>query len=337
MPRAKKQIGCALVGYGPAFNMGRLHGNSINENPGLRVVAACDTDPARLEAAAADFPGIETYPDLQSLLKSEAVGLCVVILPHHLHGPVGLRCLQGGKHVVLEKPMCLTTKEAKAMVDTARAAGLMLSVFHNRRWDGDYLALRQAVAAGLVGDIFEVEMWMGSYGHPGSRWRSKKEISGGAFYDWGAHFLDWLLQLMNEPVVNVTGFYHKRVWHDVSNEDHVQAVIRFASGAMANVQQSSIAHHNLPWWRVLGTEGALVAAKGGFDYYTRHEGVAVKGFVPDLHSDWDAYYRDVAAHLLRGKALTVKPEQAARVIGIIEAAEKSSKSGKAEALPGWLA
>lgn len=333
----KKNIGCALIGYGPAFNMGRLHGTALQEQAGLPVTAVCDSDPKRLAAAQEDFPGIATYTSVTQLLKDDNVQLCVIILPHNLHGKVGLQCLKAGRHVILEKPMCITTAEAKAMIDAAKARKVMLTVFHNRRQDGDFLALQKAVADGLVGDIFEVEMWAGGYHAPGKWWRSQKEISGGQFYDWGAHYLDWLLNLVSDQVENVTGFFHKLVWKQMTNEDHVQAVIRFKSGVSANVQMSQIAHHGLPRWRVLGTRGALVSAPGGFNYYTDQGGLKLEGFIKDQETDWGQFYRNIGDHLLRGAELGVKAEEAARVIGIIEAAEKSSKSHKAEALPKWLA
>ena len=336
MPQKNKEIGCALIGYGGAFSMGKLHGDQINAVPGMQVTAACDLDEKRLARAREDFPGIETYTQVKDLLKSPQVDLCVIILPHNLHAPVALQCLRAGKHVVLEKPMCLTTAEAKAMIDLAKKNGLMLTVYHNRRHDGDFKTLRRIIADGLLGEVFSVEMWGGGYGGPRGWWRDQKEISGGAFYDWGAHYLDWLLNIVPAPVVNVTGYFHKRVWHEMTNEDHVQAMIRFADGAVANVQFSSIAHHSLPRWRVLGTKGAVVSGHESFEYYTEHQGVRVRGEIRYQRGTWEDYYPNVAAHLLEGAELDVKPEEAARVIAIMEAAEKSSKSGKAVPLPAWL-
>ncbi|HEY3396202.1 MAG TPA: Gfo/Idh/MocA family oxidoreductase [Armatimonadota bacterium] len=336
MPTAKKQIGCALIGYGGAFNMGRLHGTQINDVPGMKITAVCDADAKRLPIAAQDFPGIETYTDVKELLKSPNVDLCVIILPHNMHAPVALQCLRSGKHVVLEKPMCITTAEAKSMIDAATKAGVTLTVFHNRRLDGDFKTLKHAIEKGLLGQVFSIEMWGGGFGGPRGWWRDKKEISGGAFYDWGAHYLDWLLQIMGPDIQSVTGVTQKLVWKTMTNEDHVQAFIRFASGAVANVQFSSIAHHSLPRWRVLGTKGAAVSGDTGFDYYTEVDGVKVKGLLKYEDSNWEDYYPALGAHLLRGAELPVKPEEAARVIAIMETAEKSAASGKAEQLPKWL-
>ena len=116
----------AVIGYGGAFNMGKAHANWMNA-AGIPTVAACDVDPARMEAARTDFPGIRTYSSVKALLKDEEVGLCVVILPHNLHARVAIQCAEAGKHVVVEKPMCITVKEADAMIAAARAAGSLSS------------------------------------------------------------------------------------------------------------------------------------------------------------------------------------------------------------------
>ena len=130
-------IRCGLLGYGGAFGMGKIHGEQINATPGLATVAACDTDPARTRQAKIDFPKCKTYPSLEAMLKDKSVDLVVNILPHNLHAETTLKCLRAGKHVVSEKPFCLTVKEADAMIRAARRSRRMLTVYHNRRWDGD--------------------------------------------------------------------------------------------------------------------------------------------------------------------------------------------------------
>ncbi len=330
---SKQTINCAIVGYGGAFNMGLHHSNSINQVEGMQVVAVCDLDKARTSQAEKDLPGIRTYNEVKDLLKDDGVDLCVVILPHNLHAPVAIECSKAGKHVVTEKPMCLTVKEATAMIAAAKKADKMLTVFHNRRHDGDFKALRDAVQKGLIGQVFHVEMWGGGFNAPRNWWRADKAVSGGAFYDWGAHYLDWLLNIIPEKIDYVTGHFHKRVWHQMTNEDHVEAVIRFRNGAVANVQQSTIAMVGKPRWRVLGTEGAIVDAGGQFTYHTQKNGLAVQGVIKYQESDWPTYYKNLGDHLLRGAELEVKPEEARRVIAIMECAEKSSQTGKTVRVP----
>ncbi len=330
-----KTIKCAAIGYGAAFNMGKAHSNWINNVNGMKAVAVCDVDPKRTAAAAEDFPGIETYNDLSDMLKKSEFDLAVVVTPHNTHAKLAIQCLEAGKHVVVEKPMCITAKEATDMIEAAKKSKVMLSVFHNRRHDGDYMTLKEIVAKGLIGDIFHVEMFGGGYGRPGKWWRSDKKISGGAFYDWGAHYLDWLLNLVPGKVVGVTGFFHKLVWKEVTNEDHVEAMIRFESGAVADVQFSSLAMAKKPRWQILGTKGSVVsqAREDSFKVTTVLKGYPAQIDVPYKKSDWESYYQNIADHILRGKELEVKPEEARRVIAIMEAAEKSSKERKTVEVP----
>lgn len=324
-------IRCGLLGYGPAFNMGKGHAGWINATPGLQTVAMCDANPARVAAAKQELPDLDGYfTDLDDMLTMDDLDLVVNILPHNLHAPMTIRCLEAGKHVVQEKPFCITVDEANAMIAKAREKHVMLSLFHNRRWDGDYLTIRDIVDRGLIGQIFHIECGGGGYGHPGFWWRSDKAISGGIMYDWGAHFIDWILNLVPAKVTQVMGDFQKRVWEAVTNEDHGQAYIRFENGVTADYLTSSIAAVSRPQWRILGTLGALEKTPEGdlrlvsFASGVRQEST-VKVTLPGYGST--QYYRNIADHLLMGEELAVKPEQARRVIGVIDAAQRSAALG----------
>ena len=333
----EKQIHGAVIGYGGAFNMGRNHLNGMRE-AGITPAAVCDIDLPRLEVASADFPGIRVYPDAAALLRDDAVDLITLVTPHDTHAPLAIQALNAGKSVICEKPMCLTAGEATDMIAASKANGVMLSVYHNRRHDGDFQALKEAVVEKkLIGDVFSIQAGFAGYGHPGHWWRSDKAISGGAFYDWGAHFLDWILNLMpGRRVESVSGYFHKRLWHDVTNEDHVQAILRFDDGAHADLSFSQISALPMPRWRIQGTKGGILddgSVKDGMALFTFLEGIKMRGELRNKTSQWDKYYQDIHAHLTEGVPLDVTPEQSRRVIAIIEAAEKSSKSGQAEPVP----
>jgi len=331
--KAARTIRCAVIGYGGAFNMGKGHAQWINGTEGMVTVAACDKDPARMKAAQADFPGIATFTSVSRLLSKADFDLAVVITPHNTHAALAVQCAKAGKHVIVEKPMCITVDEADRMIRAAKAAKVMLSTFHNRRWDGDYLALREVVDKGLIGDIFHVEMFGGGYGHPGYWWRGNKKISGGAFYDWGAHYLDWLLNLVPGKVVSVAGYFHKLKWMDVTNEDHVEAMIRFSTGAVADVQLSHLARAGKTRWHILGTLGAIVDEGKSLRVTTEVAGLPATLEVKYKEGLWHLYYKSIADHLLRGAPLAVTPESSRRVIAVMEAAEKSSKTGRMMRIP----
>ena len=139
-----------------------------------------------------------------------------------------------------------------------------------------------------------------------------------------------------QKVESVFGLFHKRVWHDVTNEDHVQAVLKFSSGAHADLSFSRIASLPMHRWRIQGTEGGILddgSVKDGFTLFRIVDGMKLQGELRHKKTQWDRYYQDLHAHLTEGAPLDVTPEQARRVIAIIEAAEKSSQSGQAEPVP----
>ena len=323
------QVRAGIIGYGGAFNMGKRHGESMVKTGKMTVAAVCDIDKERAEIGRRDFPGCSIFYDPVLMLQNAEVDLCIVILPHNLHAPMANTCMAEGKHVITEKPMCLNDREAQSMISTAFRNKVMLSVFHNRRWDGDFMALQEIVESGLLGEIYHIEMYGGGYNAPRDWWRSSKEISGGLFFDWGAHYLDWLLQIVPEPVTGVTGFFHKLKW-DNSNEDNVEAALRFANGTVAHVQWSSLAMAGKERWRLLGSEGSAVSDNGKFIVNTNVHGKRATIEWPHKESNWDAFYANIAAHLCDGEDLVVKPEQARRVIAVMDTAEKSSKSGVTE-------
>ncbi|MDR3709927.1 MAG: Gfo/Idh/MocA family oxidoreductase [Capsulimonadaceae bacterium] len=326
-----QQIRGAVIGYGGAFNMGKGHLNWMKD-AGMVPTAACDLDAKRMEAAAADFPGIRTYTTVEALLADKDVDLVTIITPHNTHSALAVQVASAGKHVVVEKPMAISVEQCTAMIDAAKKAGTTLSVFHNRRYDGDYLALKEAIEKGLIGEVYEIHACSGGYHKPGTWWRSYKAVSGGLMYDWGAHFIDWILNLQSgRKITQVTGFLHKRVWHEVTNEDHGQIIIRFDNGSTAQLTQSTIDSAPGPRWRILGTTGALIAdpsVKDGFKLIRQIDGLALSGEIHNKPTEWNTYYKDLNAHLIGEAPLAVTPESARRVISVIEAAEKSSKAGK---------
>jgi len=331
--RSKSQaIRVGLIGYGPQFGMGKHHAGDIAQTNVLETVAVADIDPKALRQVRKDLgEEILTFDSANKMLAADVVDMCVIITPHNTHARLAMQCLAAGKHVVVEKPMCLSYREAEKMIQAARDNDRMLTVFHNRRWDGDYMAIKKAIADGLIGEVFHIEAYMGGWSKPRDWWRSDKQISGGAFYDWGAHFLDWTLGLIPEArMTHITGFFHQDVaWKRFSNEDQVQAIVRFDTGCVADVQISSVAFAGRARWRILGTKGTIEDWNGGsFTVYTQIKGYPTQIDVDYQERQWQEYYRNIAAHLTRGTELVVKPEEAARTIAIMEYAERSSKQGK---------
>jgi scyllo-inositol 2-dehydrogenase (NADP+) len=324
------KIMAGILGYGGAFNMGKYHAETIRAQAGMDVTAVCDLDPKRTSQAKTELgDSIRTYNDMDRFLAEGGFDLCIQILPHNLHAQACIKALQAGKHVITEKPFCITLQEADDMLAAAETSGKMLSCFHNRRWDGDFYTILQLVRAGRIGQVFRIDAATAGYGEPGIWWRSRKEISGGAMYDWGAHYCDWILNLANKRIASVTGDFQKRKWFGSTNEDYTYALIRFEDGTTATLEQGNIAAIPRHGWRILGTDGALSNAgpHQEITQVTFEHGRRIESKVPPAGMNAKSYYANIGNHLLLGERLVVTPQQARRAIGVIWLAGQSARQG----------
>jgi predicted dehydrogenase len=335
MKRASKKpaIKVGVIGYGASFNMGRHHLREM-EHAGMTPTAVCDIDPARLEAASQDFPGIELYGSATEMLKKSEVELVAVITPHNVHAKLAIQCLKAGRNVVTEKPFAITTAECDAMIAAAKKAKRMLSTYHNRHWDGCVLQALKTIRSGAIGDVYRVAINMGNHSQPGDWWRTSRTISGGILYDWGVHVLEYTLQIVNAGIVEVSGFAKngywapKTPWKKDTNEDEAMAVIRFDSGAWATLCMTQLAcDHKRPWLEITGTEGTYAMEHDDYAYTVAKGGEMVTHAGRNQPTEWWQFYENIAAHLTKGDKLIITPEWARRPIHIIDLACQSAKKG----------
>ncbi|MEW6754981.1 MAG: Gfo/Idh/MocA family oxidoreductase [Candidatus Latescibacterota bacterium] len=333
-----RTIRCGVVGYGGAFNMGHRHLSSMIMNPGMEAVAVCDPDEARRQVAQKDWPQARTYARLGDMLKAARLDLVAIITPHDSHGKLAVQCLEAGVGVVCEKPMAITTREVKAMMAAARKSKVVLSTFHNRRWDGDFMTLRELVCQEqIIGRPFRIHAGFAGYGAQRDWWRADRRISGGSIYDWGAHFTDWILNLVPEPVDWVAGYQCKHPeWSRYTNEDHSEYTLCFRGGCHATLTMSNMAMSPQPRWRILGERGAVEDVGGKYLVKTWYCGRQMSTEVAFQQSNWDAYYRNVYEHLLGQAELVITPESAARVISVLEAANLSAEKGSQPVRPAFI-
>ncbi len=353
-PATTRDLGVAVVGYGPFGGMGYLHGLAATETDGLRLAAAVDTSAERLDAARRDFPDLHTYDDADALAGDDTVDIVIVATPPVFHAPIGLEMLRAGKHVVVEKPMCLTAADADTMLATADQVDRVLTVHQSRRWDRDVLALRRIIDDGLLGEVFNIETFVGGFEHPCRAWHSEASVSGGAVYDWGSHHIDWILRFFDgEPPRRVLTSAHTRVWLDSTNVDQLSVWMQWDDGREATFRQSDIAAIRRPKFYVQGTGGTaaghyrplrderIEAGRGHLDGWHHHaeapvelsattyagNGVLIDHTIPTApHPGW-GFHRNLADHLLLGEALEVRPEQSRDVVAVLEAAHRSGDEG----------
>ncbi|HVA59973.1 MAG TPA: Gfo/Idh/MocA family oxidoreductase [Mycobacteriales bacterium] len=250
--RAPIRVG--MLGFGA---IAAEHVRALRTVAGLELSVICDSNPARLDAARGHAA---VCGSADELLDRPDVDLVVVSTPPDSHADWAIRALESGRHVVVEKPFSISVADADAVICAAERAGRAVTVYQNRRWDRDYLALKRVLRSGRIGAVFHYESFVGGYGHPCNYWHSDARVSGGAIYDWGSHYLDWMLDLFPGPIDFVTATEHKRHWLDVTNADHSRVGVRFADGLDAEFVHSHLAAAVKPKWYVLGTGGAVVGS-----------------------------------------------------------------------------
>ncbi len=347
----ERRLGIGILGYAPS--VGQYHGQGTAHTPGLELHAACDLSPERLQQAQKDFSGISTYTSTEALSSDPDVDLVIIATPPNTHARLAMQMMAAGKHVVCEKPLTLNRSEIEVMAETALQQKVHLSCHQNRRWDVDYLAIRQALADGLIGDLFYMETFVGGFIHPCGYWHSDTKVSGGTAYDWGGHYIDWIVSLYKERIEAVVGTRHKRVWHDVTNADQERIQIRFAGGLEAEFIHSDIAAVRKPKWYLLGTQGAIVGhwqdvteyQIDPLHYFHRHD-IPATEMPPDLtvfrrHGSGKVtslkpaipdrpmfgFHRNLADHLLTGEPLTAPLNDSIQVVAVLEAAARSMANG----------
>lgn len=193
MNRDSLRVG--LIGYG--FAGQTFHAPLIAGVPGLVLAAVASRDAARVHA---DFPAAAVDADPYALLQRPELDLVVIASPNDSHHPLARAALAAGRHVVVDKPFTLTLAQARELQALATQRGRLLSVFHNRRWDGDFLTLRSLLAAGTLGRVVHVESRFDRYRpQVRARWRESAQPGAGLWFDLAPHLLDQALQLFGTP------------------------------------------------------------------------------------------------------------------------------------------
>ncbi len=323
--------------------MGEWHAGFLRDFRGFRAVAACDAAAGR-RACAENKYGLRSYAALANLLDDEEVDLLVVATPSSSHAEVAIQALRAGKHVVVEKPMCMNAREADSMIKAAHRSRKALTVFQNRRWDGPFRTALKVARSGRLGKIWRVKFtsWdysdiMLRYGVKEFRpqWRSEAEWGGGVLYDFGAHTLDQLLHLVPEKAVRVYGRLESLRWSDDA-DDGFFCEVAFKGGAIGQVEYvvSSYAPVHTGWVISGEKAGYHADADGPKIVSGRPRALKVRP-VKELPRAWEEFYRNLRAHLRSRKGLAVSPEQVRRVILVMDALRKSSRRGKPVELSRW--
>lgn len=241
-----------ICGYG---GMGRHHGTYlIPKSKQFKVMGVYDVDTSRQTQAIED--GFKNYETYEAMLKDENIDVILIATPNEIHKDLSIDAMRHKKHVICEKPVTLTSLELEEIMAVEKETGQTFMVHQNRRWDEDYLVVRNLFEHKKIGDVFHIESRVhGANGIPGD-WRCEKKHGGGMLYDWGVHLLDQILRMVESPLKSVSNINSYVLGHDV--DDGFTSLLQFESGVMCLVEVSTTNFIPLPRWYVKGTEGTAV-------------------------------------------------------------------------------
>lgn len=311
----------ALFGYGSAGEP--LHGGLIAATSGLELAAIVTRDPDRRERARQAHPEAEIlYSPEEVWQRTEALDLVVVATPNRAHVPLALAALEHDLGVVVDKPFAQTAAEGRSVVALARERDRLVTVFQNRRWDGDFLTVRRLVEEDELGDVFRfesrIERWVPEVA---AGWRELADPieGGGVLYDLGSHQIDQALQLFG-PVRTVYAEVGLRR-ADAQIDDDVFVALTHESGVQSHLWMSLSAPQPGPRFRVVGRKAAFVSpGLLGTERDLRE--------IPPQPDEYGRFYAGVVA-ALRGEASPpVDPEDAIAGLEVIEAAQVSAREGR---------
>jgi len=332
---SSKDIKVGLLAYGA---IGDEHNKAITATAGLTLYAVCDTNPERLAAALEISPDAKTFSDANEMLVEGDLDLVVISTPPNSHYKWAKQALSLGLHVMLEKPMALTTDECDELMALAKTNNALLVVYQNRRYDLDFLTIKEQIENDQIGEIFHYESFVGGYSKPCDFWHSDAAVSGGAIFDWGSHFIDQIMSLVPASVDFVSGLNQKRVWDHVTNADHAQVNINFKDGIQAVFINSDLAAARKPKFYILGTKGALIgdwdqSATGSVAdlpaIITLHRADGSSEVIPHVSVTPYSFYASLVAYINDATPMSVKAAQSRDVVAIMQAAEESAlQNGK---------
>ncbi len=337
----------ALVGYGLAGEV--FHAPLIAATPGMRLAAVVTSRPERGARARERYGGLRVFPAASALWDhAGAFDLAVVASPNVTHVPLALEALAAGLPVVVDKPFAATAADARRVVDEARHRGLLLTVFQNRRWDGDFLTVQRLVREGRLGRVarFEsrFERWRPV---PRTIWRESADPAdaGGVLFDLGPHLIDQALLLFGPAKAAFAELDRRRP--DAVVEDDVFVALEHDSGVRSHLWMSVVVPQGGPRFRVLGSragyeksgldpqEGQLKdgARPGDAGYGEEAEsgwGIIVEAGggserVPAARGCYGDFYQGVAAALRAGTPPPVDPQDAIAGLRIIEECRRMAK------------
>jgi predicted dehydrogenase len=341
-------IKVGLVGYGTGGEF--FHAPIINSIPGLKLT---DVVERHKQKSKEKYPWVKVLKNFDDLLKDPQIRLVVITTPNWFHFEMALKALNAGKNVVVDKPFTVTAKEADTLIELANQKNLVLSVYHNRRFDGDFLTLKKIIENNWVGKVKELEIRFDRYRPEVKQdsWRENGRQGSGVLYDLAPHLIDQALNLFGLPETIKAEVKSERemaksddCFHIELNYPKVKVILK-AGMLVKEPTPHFLLSGDLGTYTRFGLDPQEQALKNGMVPDSNkwgHEpsghwgflnskapGLQTYGKIETLPGCYPDYYRNIYAAIRGEEDVLVKPEEARNVIRIIELALKSSKEKKA--------
>lgn len=335
-------LNVALLGYGFVGKV--FHAPLLNRTPGWSLHTVVSRDAGKVHA---DLPQVRVVADAADAFADPAVDLVVIATPNDTHAPLALAALAQGKHVVVDKPFTVTLAEAERVIAQARDSQRLVSVFQNRRWDADFLTVRQLLDDGVLGGIAEFHSHFDRYRpQVAQRWRESDVPGAGLWYDLGPHLIDQALQLFGTPLAVQADLARQRTGAHAADYFHVQlryprTRVHLHAGSLVagnglrfaiHGERGSYLKHGLDAQEDRLRAGGMPGDAGwGSDprpgelTLAGEDGALVAQAIDSLPGDYRHYYSALRAAIVDGAPPPVTPEEALAVMRLIELGTRSAE------------
>jgi scyllo-inositol 2-dehydrogenase (NADP+) len=315
--------GVGLIGYG--LGGAAFHAPVIAAEPRLRLEAVVTSRAGQVER---DHPGVRVVGSAGELLDDPAVELVVVAAPNAVHHDLAAAALRAGRHVVVDKPFALSTADADDLIALAAASERRLSVFHNRRWDGDFLTVRRCVESGVLG---EIATFVSRYDRfrpaPKGGWKEEAVSGSGILWDLGPHLIDQAMVLFGPP---------RTVWADLGVQRPGVEAVDYVHLVLGYGRRRAVLHAGMlvrdpgPRFEVHGDRGSLVTR--GLDQpevdatlTCEVGGLELRGRLAGATTAYGTFYAQMAAAVAGEGPVPVAPDDARATVAVIEHALASAR------------
>ncbi len=336
-----KKINTAIAGFGFSGSIFHAPFLRINENYNLKCVVS--SNPEKVQA---ELPDIRIESDFKKVIQDPSIDLIIITTPNNTHFPLAKDALEAGKHVVVDKPFTIYAKEAQELIQLAKLQKRILTVFHNRRWDGDFLTIKNLLSEKTLGDIYLYEAHFHRYRPTvrSQRWKEGSGLGAGILYDLGAHLIDQALCLFGLPESMDADVLRQR--EGAIADDYFHLTLKYGNKRVI-LKASNLVTHSGPRYEIHGTKGSflkygidpqekdLLAGKRpnqkawGQDKEQSYGVLSVDNLhtnVPTIPGDYGMFYK-ILAEAIEGKCPPpISAEEACNVIKIIEVCLKKTIS-----------